>query len=305
MPTIARRLILALGMLAVSFSASAQQGRIAVMTPYLASATTRIMVEELESVLEGMDYTVDVIDTAGDVAALDGRIQDVVTQDVDAIVLSANPELVPAAIENANDAGIPVFGLDAGSTQGLVLDVTSNNYAMAAQTATFLVDAIEGQGRVLMLVHPPYAPVQKRGVVARAIFDNTPDVEVVDEVFVEVPGPLESARNAVEAVLTANPEPGSIAGIWAAWDEPALGALQAIESLGREDEGIVVVGLDAIEPAREAIAAGGAFRATVAQDFAGMAATLADRIDAYLQGQEPSARTVYVPATLVTQGDLR
>lgn len=302
----ARRLPFVLGVVAVFLaSAHAQQARVAVLTPYLASATTRIMVDELESQLESMDYAVDVIDTAGDVAALDARIQDVVTQGVDAIVLSANPELVPAAIESADDAGIPVFGLDAGSTAGLVLDVTSNNYAMAARTATYLVDAIGGEGAVLMLVHPPYAPVQKRGVVARAIFDNTPDVTVMDEVFVEVPGPLENARNAVEAVLTANPEPGSIAGIWAAWDEPALGALQAIRSLGREDEGIVIVGLDAIDPALEAIARGGAFRATVAQDFAGIAATLAERLDAHLADQEQAAGTVYVPASLVTQDSLR
>lgn len=301
----ARRLLLAIALLAVSsLFALAQEGRIAVMTPYLASATTRIMVEELEANLEAMDYEVTVIDTAGDVAALDGRIQDVVTQGVDAIVVSVNPELVPAAIEGANQAGIPVFGMDAGSTMGLVLDVTSNNYAMAARTATYLVDAIGGEGRVLMLVHPPYAPVQKRGVVARAIFDNTPDIEVMDEVFVNVPGPLENARNSVEAVLTANPEPGSIAGIWAAWDEPALGALQAIEALGRGDEGIVIVGLDAIDPAREAIAEGGSFEATVAQDFEGIARTLAERVDAYLNGQEPSARTSHVPATLLTQDDL-
>lgn len=302
----ARRILLASGLLALlAPSALAQQGRIAVLTPYLASATTRIMVENLQSELEGMDYEVNVIDTAGDVAALDGRIQDVVTQGVDAIVVSVNPELVPAAIEGANDAGIPVFGLDAGSTQGLVLDVTSNNYAMAAQTATYLVDAIQGQGRVLMLVHPPYAPVQKRGVVARAIFDNTPDIEVIDEAFVAVPGPLEDARNTVEAVLTANPDPGSIRAIWAAWDEPALGALQAIQAMGREGDGIVIVGIDAIDPAKEAIAAGGAFKATVAQDFEGMAAVLAQRVDAYLNGQEPSHRTIYVPAKLVTQDDLR
>lgn len=302
----ARRLIVALGLLALLTPAAfAQQKRVAVMTPYLASATTRIMVENLQTALESMDYQVTVVDTAGDVAALDGRIQDVVTQGVDAIVLSVNPELVPAAIEGANDAGIPVFGLDAGSTQGLVLDVTSNNYSMAAQTATYLVDSIGGEGRVLMLVYPPYAPVQKRGVIARAIFDNTPDIEVIDEALVKVPGPLEDARNTVEAVLTANPDAGSIKAIWAAWDEPALGALQAIQAMGREGDGIVIVGIDAIDPAREAIAEGGAFKATVAQDFEGIATALADRLDAYLNGQKPSHLTVYVPAKLVTQDDLR
>ena len=272
---------------------------VAVLTPYLASATTKIMVDELGVSLESMGYTVNVIDTAGDVAALDGRIQDVVTQGVDAMVISVNPELIAAGLEGAAAAGIPVFGLDAGSTQGLVLDVTSNNYAMAAQTASYLVDRLHGRGRVVMLVHPPYAPVQKRGVVARAIFDNTPDIEVVDEVFVEVPGPLENARNAVEALLTANPEAGSIAGIWAAWDEPALGALQAVQALGRENEGIVIVGIDAIDPAREAIAEGTPFEATAAQNFQEIARTLADRLDAYLNGEEPIQKTIYVPAELV------
>ena len=305
MPFLTARVFATIAFAATLAFGFAQQGTVAVMTPYLASATTKIMVDGVEEALTNLGHEVNVIDTAGDVGALDSRIQDVVLQGVDAIVLSANPELVPAAIQTAGDAGVPVFGLDAGSLVGLQADVTSNNYAMAAQTATYLVDALEGEGRVVMLVHPPYAPVQKRGAIARAIFDNTPDIEVVDEIFVEVPGPLENARNAVEAVLTANPEPGSIAGIWAAWDEPALGALQAIESLGRQDEGIAIVGLDAIDPAREAIVGGGNFKATVAQDFAGIAQTVANLVDDALSGEEVERRTVYVPASLVTQSDLR
>jgi ribose transport system substrate-binding protein len=283
------------------FTFASAQKTIAVMTPYLASATTKIMVDSLESALTDKGYTVTVVDTAGDVAALDSRMQDVITQQVDAIVISVNPELIPAGLEAAASANIPVFGMDAGSTQGLVLDVTSNNYVMAAQTATYIVDRIGGQGRVLMLWHPPYAPVQKRGAVAEGIFKNTPDIEIIDQILVEVPGPLENARQKVTDILTANPEPGSISAIWAAWDEPALGALQAIEAAGREGEGIVIVGLDAIDPAREAIAAGGNFEASVAQDFAGIANTVADNLDAYLNGTTPVAKTIYVPATLVTK----
>lgn len=281
--------------------ATALAQNVAVLTPYLASATTRIMIDELTASLQTEGYAVNLIDTAGDVAALNSRMQDVVTQGVDAIVVSVNPELISAGLAEAAGAGIPVFGLDAGSTQGLVLDVTSNNYAMAAQTASYLVDRLNGRGRVIMLVHPPYAPVQRRGVVARAIFDNTPDLEVIDEIFVDVPGPLENARNAVEAILTANPEPGSVAGIWAAWDEPALGALQAVQALGREDEGIVIVGLDAIDSALEAVADGTPFEATAAQNFQVIAQTLAREVDAYLSGEKPAQATIYVPAELVTR----
>jgi ribose transport system substrate-binding protein len=286
-------------------SATAQDDEkvVAVLTPYLASATTQIMVEQFEAYGSAKGWKVNVIDTAGDLAALDSRIQDVVTQNVDAIVISANPELVPAGIESANGAGIPIFGMDAGSTLGLELDVTSNNYQMAAATASYIVDRLEGVGRVVMFVHPPYAPVQKRGVIAQSIFDNTPDIEIVDQVFVAVPGPIENARNAMENILTANPEPGSISAVWAAWDEPAIGALQAIEAAGREGEGIVIVGIDAIGPAREAIAEGSNFEATIAQDFVGIAQTLADSIEQHLGGSALPQKTLYVPANLVNQSN--
>ena len=80
-----------------------------------------------------------------------------------------------------------------------------------------------------------------------------------------------------------------------------MGALQALQALGREGEGIVIVGLDAIEPARAAIADGTAFEATAAQDFQAIARTLAGEIDAYLAGDEPTQATIYVPAELVTR----
>ena len=41
-------------------------------------------------------------------------------------------------------------------------------------------------------------------------------------------GGIADSRTQMEAVLAANPEPGSIGAVWAAWDQPALGALQAI-----------------------------------------------------------------------------
>ena len=89
----------------------------------------------------------------------------------------------------------------------------------------------------------------------------------------------------MEAILAAHPDKGSIAAVWAAWDQPALGALQAIEAAGRTGEGIVIVGIDANPQAREAIAAGGNFEASVAQDFVGIGAATADAIARTLKGE--------------------
>ena len=104
----------------------------------------------------------------------------------------------------------------------------------------------------------------------------------------------------MEALLAANPTPGSIKAVWAAWDQPALGALQAIESAGRQNERIGITGIDANPQARDAIAAGGNFEASVAQDFKGIVTTTADTLARVLGGEVLKARVIYVPTKLIT-----
>lgn len=283
--------------------ASAQEDAptIAVMTPWLAQPGTQLMVEAFEEYASGQGWNVNVIDTAGDVSALISRMEDVALQDVDAVVINVDPTQISAGLQALHDADIPVFGMDSGTDPLLVANVTSNGYVMAAETATYVVDRLNGEGTVVMFIFEPYPPVQKRGVIAEAIFNNTPDIEILDMITPSFDaGPLEGARNAMEAVLTANPEPGSIDAVWAAWDDPALGALQAIEAAGRQDEGIVIVGIDATPQARDAIARGSNFEATVAQDFPGIARQVADLVETYLSGGEIPRRVYYVPTTLIT-----
>lgn len=277
---------------------------VAVLTPYLAQPGTQAMVEAFQAAGEEKGWTVNVIDTAGDVAAVNSRIQDVIVQQVDAIVINVDPTQVPAIAE-AEAAGIPVFGMDAGNAPGVVVNVTSNGYGMAAETATYVVDRLGGVGRVVLFTFPPYPPVQKRGVIANSIFANNPDIEIVQEVVPDVTdGGIADSRAKMEAILAANPEPGSISAVWAAWDQPALGALQAIEAAGRQNEGIIIVGIDANPQAREAIAAAGNFEASVAQDFPGIAQEVANQVETYLAGEALTRSTVYVSTVLITAANV-
>ena len=272
---------------------------VTVVTPYLAQPGTQAAIEGFEA--GAGDWEVDVVDTAGDVAAVISRIEDAVTRGVDAIVIAVDPAQVGVGLQAAADAGIPVVGLDAGADPLLVANVTSNGYAMAAETAVYVADRIEGEGAVVMFVFDAFPPVQVRGVVADAVFANFPDIEILDRVTPDVQdGGIADSRARMEAILAANPEPGSIAAVWAAWDQPALGALQAIEGAGREGEGIVVVGIDANPQARDAIAQGGSFEASVAQDFAAMGAEAAAVVGRALAGEAQRARVVYVPTRLIT-----
>jgi len=274
---------------------------VAVITPYLAQPGTQFYVEAFEGVAGEMGWNVNVIDTAGDVAAVISRIEDMVNQGVDAIVINVDPAQVTAGLEAAKAANIPVFGMDAGANPLLVTNVTSNGYAMAAETATYVADRIGGAGKIVMFVFEAFPPVQVRGVIADAVFGNFPDIAILDHVTPDVSdGGIADSRAKMEAILAANPEPGSIAAVWAAWDQPALGALQAIEAAGRQGEGIVITGIDANPQAREEIAKGGNFEATVAQDFAGIGAATADAVARVLGGEEIKQRVIYVPTKLVT-----
>jgi len=308
-----RRLFLILALLILSVAAihipaahaQAKTPTIAVVTPYLAQPGTQFMVEAFQAYGKEKGWTVNVIDTAGDVNAAISRIEDVVTQGVDAIVINVDSSQIAAGLEAAKKANIPVFGLDSGNDPLLVANVTSNGYAMASETATYVVDALNGKGNIVEFVFDAYPPVQKRGVVAEAIFKNSPDIKVLERVIPDVTdGGIADSRAKMEAILTAHPEKGSISAVWAAWDQPALGALQAIEAAGRQDEGIVIVGIDANPQALDALSKKGDFKATIAQDFNGMGSAAGDLVSAYLKDGKVSQHVVYIPTKLVTQDNV-
>jgi len=295
-----RNLTLAVSTLALCASAAWSE-TVAVITPYLSQPGTQAYVEGFESAAAEKGWDVNVIDTAGDVAAVISRIEDAVTQNVDAIVINVDPAQVNVGLLAAQDAGIPVVGMDAGSDPLVAANVTSNGYGMAAETSVYVANRINGEGNVVMFVFDAFPPVQIRGVIADAVFGNFPDIEVLDRVTPDVSdGGIADSRAKMEAILAANPEPGSIAAVWAAWDQPALGALQAIEDAGRGNEGIVITGIDANPQARDAIAAGGNFEASIAQDFNGIGSTAADVVARLIAGEEVRESVIYVLTKLVT-----
>jgi ribose transport system substrate-binding protein len=291
--------------IALSGASALAAGKVAVITPYLAQPGTQFYVEAFQEQAKTNGWEVNVIDTKGDVAAVISRLEDAANQKVDAIVINVDPSQVAAGLEAAKAAGVPVFGMDAGANPLLVTNVTSNGYSMAADTASYLVNRIKGKGNVVMFVFDAFPPVQVRGVIADAIFKNNPDIKVLDRVTPDVQdGGIADSRAKMEAILAANPDKGSIAGVWAAWDQPALGALQAIEAAGRQDEGIVITGIDANPQAREAIGKGGSFEASMAQDFKGIGKATADAVKRHLGGEKIKQSVIYVPTRLITSANV-
>ena len=279
---------------------AAKPKQVVVLTPYLASVTTAEMIAAFEAEGKSRGWQVTVIDTKGDFAALASRFEDTIAKKPDAIVMGmGDPNQLKAQITAAAAAGIPVLGGDAGLIDGMVLNVTSDNAAMSRQMSEYLLNAIGKKGNIVVLTHRPHPGVRARTDALMEMLKNYPDVKVLAEYHVDVPGPLENARKTIENVLTANPQKGSIAGIWAAWDEPAIGSVQAMQAADRSE--IKVVGIDGTSQALDLIKKGSPLIATVSQDFKAMAKILAEQLDRVFQGKPPEAKVMYAPSHLLTK----
>src|SRR5258708_19912415 len=119
-----RRLLLSVGILisslvlmipAAQITLAADAPTIAVVTPYMAQPGTQFMVEAFQAYGKQKGWTVNVIDTAGDVAAVVSRLEDVANQGVKAIVLNVDPSQVSAGLQGAKKANIPFFGIHTGT----------------------------------------------------------------------------------------------------------------------------------------------------------------------------------------------
>jgi ribose transport system substrate-binding protein len=287
--------------LAFTTQAQAQKAKnITLITPYQQSVTTNEMLNTLSELSGKKGWKANVIDTKGDFGQMASRMEDAIAAKTDAIVIvSADPNQVKAQIAAAAAKGIPVFGCDSGFIPGMVMNATSDNTAMSDAISQHLLKSIGNKGSIVVFTHRPHPGVLKRSQALDALLKKNPNIKVISEQHVQVPGPIENARKSMESILTANPAKGSITAVWAAWDEPAIGATQAIQAAGRNE--IVVTGIDGTSQASDMIKKGSPFVATMKQNFRGMAELVTTQMEATFAGKKPASTEMYAPASLITK----
>lgn len=298
------RLLFGIGLAALCAAgqAAAAERRVAMLTPYLSSVATHEMVADFQADPRAAAWQVGVIDTKGDLASFADRIDDEVQSKASAIVLvSVNPAQVQDQVAAAAKAGIPVFAIDGAAAEGVALDVTSDNFAMGRQLSDFLFAALGGHGNLVKFYYSAHPGVHQRELALDAALAARPDIHVLAGHYVKVPGPIDDSRQAMEDVLRGHPD--AVDAVWAAWDEPAIGAVLALqgEAVTRR---VLVAGIDGNPQAVEMIRACTPLIGTVRQDFASMAKLAAAAVADQFAGHAPAAREIKVPAILVTRESL-
>ncbi|WP_181870072.1 sugar ABC transporter substrate-binding protein [Halomonas sp. DQ26W] len=196
-----------------------------------------------------------VLDAGGDVARQIGQMQDLVQQQVDAIIIwPTNGQAVIPAIRQAYNAGIPVVVTNSKIAEA-GLDFISafsgpDNVQQGILSAEMMCDALEGDGQIVQISgQPGYTTAMERAAgFEQRLAEICPGVELMET----QPGNWnrERAQRVMEDFLT---KYDRIDGVYSGDDNMGVGALNAAKGAGRAEEIIFIgatnfaVGYDAIQ----------------------------------------------------------
>jgi ribose transport system substrate-binding protein len=244
-----------------------------------------------EAAAKGFDVVV--VACEMDPAKQASQIEDFVARHVSAILAApCDSSAVVPALDGPAAAGIPVFTADIAARGGKVVShVASDNIQGGKLAAQALAAAIGGKGKVIVIDQPTVASVQDRVKGFEEGLKAYPGITIVAKPMGE--GTRPKAAQVMEDMLQAHRD---LAGVFGINDDTALGALGVVEAAHRTD--IAIVGYDASDEARKAIASGGPLKAEVVQSPRVIGTTAVDLIAEYLAGQ-PVPPLVQVPVSLV------
>jgi ribose transport system substrate-binding protein len=215
----------------------------------------------IEAANANPDIEAVVLDAGGDVARQIAQMEDLIQQEVDAIIIwPTNGEAVIPAVRKAKKAGIPVVVTNSNIAEAGFEFVSSfsgpDNITQGSRSAEIMCDkfksmGIETEARVLQISgQPGYTTAIER---QKGFDDRLPEVCPGVTLVETQPGDWnrEKAQQVMEAFLVKYDE---IHGVYAGDDNMGVGALNAAKAAGRE--GIIFVGATNFAVGYEAMAAG-------------------------------------------------
>lgn len=190
----------------------------------------------------GLDATV--MDPQGDPATQFNQIQDMVSQNMDAIVVwpTSQNALIPA-IRAASRSGIPVVTSNSpiGEAGRRYIEghTGPDDCAQAEQAAEMLGDSLDGTGNIVVVEGTPGYSVSilRKNCFLDKIADDYPGVTILDSQTAE--WNREKAQTVMETFLTRYGD--DIDGVYAFDDGMGLGVISALQGAGKEPGEVKVV----------------------------------------------------------------
>ncbi len=255
---------------------------------------------------EAAKHGYDVIVTSGerDVARQQDQVKDFIVNNVSVIVLTpCDSKSIAPAIQEANEAGIPVFTADIACLARdakVVSHIATDNYQGGQLAAQAMIEALDGKGKVAILDFPVVESVILRtngfhDELAEA--NKRSDVDITVVATLPGGGVKDEGYRAAQDLLQAHAD---LDGIFAINDPSALGAVAALEEAGKQDQ-VVVVGFDGQPEGKLAIKKGSIYADPV-QFPDQIGAKTVEAIMDYLEGKEVPSE-ILIPTALYRKAD--
>ena len=226
----------------VPYSASAQElagKKIGIAAREITNDYNRDIIAGATKVLKDAGAEVVVTDGGSDPRKHNENIESLINSKVTGIVVQlGDAQQLAPVVAKATAAGIPVVTTSVGSkTEGAIADVGGDDALMSAMMSRALLSSIDYKGDVYVFWVPGAPLLETRKRILQAVAADYPQVKLH-----EVPTEHSAAKvqTQMEDLLTANPEPGSIAAVWVpmiSWCQAQLkpcGEIAAAKSRSRQ-----------------------------------------------------------------------
>ena len=186
-------------------------------------------------------------------------VEDLLARGIDLLLISplTSDALTPVC-EKAMEQGIPVVTLDRNVECDVTCFIGAENKPMGVASADKLAEALNKKGKIVEIqgTAGASATIDRHDGFAEQLEKEYPDMEVIATQYCDYL--REDAMTFMDDTLQRF-GPGEIDAIYCHNDEMALGALESLRAAGREDEGILIVGMDGTEVAFSEIEEGTMF----------------------------------------------
>jgi len=226
-------------------------------------------------------------------------VQDLIARGVKGILISPIDAVgVNAAYDAAKAANIPIVSVARGSTSpNQTLHVAMDETQIGRDIAEWTAKTIGGEGKVAMLLGPSGVPTFRNlGDSYAQVMAGYPKIQVA----FRADGPLTRERGIKQAedALVANPD---LKAIYAANDDVALGAMQAVLAADRSGK-TIVTGMNGVPPALRAVK-DGKLAMTVELNPVLWGRLGVDVLASYLKGEKVEPR-VFIKHVIIDQTNI-
>lgn len=194
--------------------------------------------EEMEAKGMDVDKQLVTVDANSDQATMNNYVNDLIAQQVDAIILAPmDCTAVTEALTACEEAGIPVINVDTAvdATDKVVSIIASDNYKAGVECAEDMMSKLDKGAKIAVMDQPSGTACVQR---EKGFLDTAGDYfEIVSTTDTE--GDTAKTMTAAEDVLTADDD---LAGFFCINDMGALGCVQAAQAAGKEN--LLIYGVD-------------------------------------------------------------